>query len=197
MNEMKMLALAVVAAAALAGFMGTGTASATFLCKNNTTPCKNWVAVNTIISLHGTHHVFKPGFATIECEETDIEWKLEGQSEVQPPTGNLTALSLAKCDATVKVLQKGSLTVFHTAGTMNGTVSSQGLLIELATGGVNCKYGTPTARAIGPITAGSPAIVKIEGQLVRVEGGALCTNPAPWNGTYSVSSPNPLYISDN
>jgi hypothetical protein len=198
MKQMKMLVLALVLAAVLMAIIGAGTSSATMLCNSNTTPCSNLVTINTVVDLESTSsHVFKPGFATVKCEKSEIAWKLESQSETGGAAkGAATGLTFAECDATVVVLQKGSLQIAHTAGTMNGTVSSEGLLIELATGGIKCKYGTPTLRAIGSITGGSPATVKVEAQLVKVEGGALCVNPATWTGNYSVGFPNPLYISD-
>jgi hypothetical protein len=85
MKYLKMLGLAVVAAAALSAFMGAGSASATVLCTTNSTPCGTshtegtkegmYPAESTFVAhlKEKTKAVLQAGIFTVECEGSTAE----------------------------------------------------------------------------------------------------------------------------
>ncbi|MDQ3724723.1 MAG: hypothetical protein M3335_02340 [Actinomycetota bacterium] len=188
MKYIKMMGLLAVAAAALMAFVGT--ASATVLESSGGN-----LPSGTKVESTGTNAVLEAGFATIECAHSEVDGKTSnagGASETVE--GSITTLSFKECNATVKVLKNGKLIVHHSSGS-NGTVTSEGAEVTVAIGSTSCVYGTTAgATSIGTLSGGSPAKLNASASLTRISGGFLCANPAKWTATYTVTTPNPLYV---
>ncbi len=191
MKYIKMLGLAAVAAAALMAFVGASTASAAALYSG-----ASKVGTGTKVESTGTNAVLKAGFATITCGHSEVDGKVENAGGVGVPvSGAINRLTFTECNATVNVLKKGELIVHH-AGGLNGTVTSVGAEVTVATAGTSCTYGTPTATDIGTLsgTTSGDAVINANAALTRVAGGFLCANPATWTANYTVSTPTPLHV---
>jgi hypothetical protein len=187
MKYIKILGLVAVAAAALMAFAGTAAATVLEGSGGN-------LAKGTKIDSTGTNAVLKAGFATIECNHSEVDGTTSNAGGAgETVTGSISNLTFTECNATVNVLKKGSLTVHYTSG-QNGTVTSEGTEVTVATAGTSCVYGTPTATTIGTLTGGSPAKLNASASLKKISGGFLCADPASWTATYTVTSPNPLYV---
>lgn len=192
MKYIKMLSLAAVAAAALMAFAGS--ASATELYSGATT-----LGSGTKIESTGTSAVLKAGFSTITCNHSEVDGKTSNTGGAGVSVeGSITTLAFSECDAVVKVLKPGKLTVHHIAGTDDGTVTSQGAEVTVEKSGIHCIYGTPTATDIGKLDgktgAKEDAVLSATASLQRVSGSFLCANPATWTATYTVTTPTPLHV---
>jgi hypothetical protein len=187
MKYVKMLSLLAVAAAALMAFAGT--ASATIIESGG-----GALPSGTQIESTGTSAVLKAGFATIECSHSEVDGKTSTAGGANATVeGSINNLTFTGCNATVHVLKKGKLIVHWTSG-KNGTVTSEGAEVTVSTAGTSCTYGTPTASSIGTLTGGSPAVLTAAASLKKVAGGFLCADPASWTAKYTVTTPNPLYV---
>lgn len=188
MKFIKMMSLAALAATALMAFAAS--ASATVLYSG-----ASKVNSGTKIESTGTNAVLKAGFATITCGHSEVDGKTETTgSSSTTVEGKINKLTFTECNATVNVIKNGSLIIHHNAGTDDGTVTSVGAEVTVATAGTSCTYGTPTATTIGTLNGGGPATLSASASLTRVAGGFLCANPASWTASYSVSTPNPLHV---
>jgi hypothetical protein len=192
MKYIKMLSLLAVAAAALMAFAGT--ASATTLDDS-----EGAMGVGDTIEASlekGTSAALKAGFATITCTESGVNGHITnagGSGQAVSGTIDEEGLTFNSCNATVTVLNEGSLSITHTSGS-NGSLSSTGAEVTVAIGSTSCVYGTPTAKTIGPVTGGTPATLKAEASLSRISGGFLCANPATWTANYIVTNPGTLTV---
>ena len=189
MKYIKILSLMAVAVAAFMAFAGT--ASATVLEGSGGN-----LPSGTKIDSTGTEATLKAGFATIVCDHSEVDGKTSNAGgEKESVTGSISNLSFTECNATVKVLKKGNLTVHWTSG-KNGTVTSEGAEVTVESIGTSCTYGTPTATDIGSLAGGNPAVLTASASLTKIAGGFLCANPASWTAKYTVTSPNPLYVTE-
>ena len=187
MKYIKILGLMAVAAAALMAFAGTAAATVLEGKEGN-------LPKGTKIDSTGTNAVLKAGFATIECAHSEVDGTTSNAGGAgETVEGNISNLTFKECNATVNVIKKGKLIVHYSSGS-NGTVTSEGAEVTVETGGISCTYGTPTATSIGTLSGGSPAKLNASAALTRVAGSFLCANPASWTATYTVTSPNPLYV---
>jgi len=201
MKYVKMLGLAVGAAAAFMAFVGAGSASATVLCNTNSTPCASKIGAGTEIKSQlaaGTVANLHAGFAEIKCEESNVTGKVEkAGSATESVKGPISLLTFGKCTGRVNVKKAGTLEINWISGTMNGTLTSEGAEVEVEQAGVTCTYGTPTPKTIGPVAGGSPATLTASAELTKISGGFLCANPAHWEAKYIVTSPNPLFVAES
>lgn len=203
MKYLKILGLAVIAAAAVMAFVGAGTASAeTTLCKVTSDPCPagQGYGVGTVTKgqlVAGTKAELTGGF-NIRCEESTIEGSVETATT---PTGNVAAANLkwGKCNGTVKTVTPGTIGVHHD-GEHNGTLTVKDFVVTVELLGVHC-YFRPEANAHGTLTAGDPALIhftELPVELIDNEihnsDGFGCPSTAKWDATYEVTSPTPLYV---
>jgi len=203
MKYLKMLGLAVVAAAALMAFVGASSASATTLTCTNPPGTKVTCPAGTTI--HATAEsslTLKAGFANITCTESTVHGLTSNTgSATETVKGNIEALTFGACNATVNVIKKGSLEIHTQNATANnnGTLTGTGSEVTVSTLGVSCVYGTPTATDLGTLTGstsrgGSTATMDISAELTKISGGFACANPAHWEGSYTVTSPDWLDV---
>jgi len=198
MKIIKMLGLAAVAAAALMAFVGAGVASAshdTVLCKKNVHPCRGADVYGQGTQIHAElatgHATLKAGFANITCESSTVAGDTQSTTT---PKGAIDVLKFEKCNATVNVLNNGSLQIHHTSGN-KGNLVVEGTEVEVAIGSTSCVYGGKITTGL-TVTGGSPAsMVANEASIPKLAGGFLCASPAKWTAHYKITQPNPLHIS--
>jgi hypothetical protein len=214
MRYVKMLGLAVVAAAALAVFFGASSASASTICAKNSTPCKTTAEgmhlTGTEIKASvktGTKAILKAGIFTVECGEGTAEIITTNTgTAAENLKGNLSELTFAACgkaNVTVespltakKTTAAGTLS--HTAGTMDGKLTvGAGVKVKIELLGETCFYGGPVNEKL-TVIGGEPATMKAEkAKIERLAGsGPFCANPATWEAEYSVTSPTALFVAE-
>jgi len=189
MQYAKKLGSALVVAVALLAFIGSSTASATALYSGASKQ-----GAGTKIESTGSNWVLKAGFATIQCNHSEIDGKTTnsgGSSETVEIT--LYLVTVSDCDSTIHFTKLGSWIIHHTSGSDDATITSVGTEVTVSKAGTSCTYGTPTATNVGTLSGGSPAAWGASASLTRVAGGFLCANPASWTASYSMSTPNPLH----
>jgi hypothetical protein len=199
MKYLKMLGLAAIAGAALAAFVGTGTASATVLCSTTTSPCpeaqKYPKGTRIGFSLKsGTSLVWVNGETTLEtCKEavlrSDITNAGSGASTV---TAENQTLSFNQCTFANGFTKLGGLEIHSITGTSNGTVTASsevGWTFNNPLYGT-CIYGWTTGGVVGTITEGKPATLDLNTEIVKLPGSSiLCPPNGNLNGSLVQTEP--------
>ncbi len=194
MKHLKMFGLAALAAALMA-FVAVGTASATIIENGG-----GKLATGALITAEseGTTELHPP-IGSINCKKSHVEGKTsnEGGGTGVNVTGNIEALSFSECNATVTVLQKGTLSIAWTSGS-NGTLSGTGQQVTVVYLGFHCIFSTNNTK-LGTVTGGTTATLDIEATIPRTGGssGAFCGSTAQWTGSYSVSTPDTLNVTNS
>lgn len=207
MKHLKTLGLAAVAAMALMAVAGAGTASATVLCKTaETTGCGaswDYPAGTTIdASLQpGTSAILEDTFGIHKhtCTESTIKSVTANTgSSTETIAGSVTAanLTFGGCTTTTDVINGGELEVHWISGTDNGTLTAKGFTITTVLAGETCVWTAGTGTDLGTLTGGPMAVFDINAVLTRHQGsGANCPSSVRWTANYTVTSPEPLYVS--
>jgi len=196
MNHLKGLAIAAAMAATLLVVAGTGSASATVLCKTKSSPCASPYSKGTLfkgILTPGTIAVFKAGFMTIECTEGNgsIETTSNG-SATETVKGITKTLSFGGCNAEFKVLKTGTGEIHWTSKT-NGTFTAEGIEVTGSALGVDCVYGGKISSGI-TLNGGENPTISMNVKVPLISGGFLCANPGTMTASLTVTEPTPLYI---
>jgi hypothetical protein len=199
------LALAVAVALAVAG-----TASATVLCKSETSPCGSRYGAGTEVNAHLKTETISKIFATdvnfptfeIECDESTFNFKTTSEGgATQTVTANTEAFTFGKCwflhpfsSYTPPVLVKKPTLELHWASESNATITAKGIEFTLRNGSEDCVYGVPGggSTAIAELKGGKPAQVWLNMELAKLSG-FVCPAHMRWQAIYEVTSPNPLY----
>lgn len=198
MNYLKTLGLSAVAAVAIAGFLGAGSASATVLCKTTATPCGAGNIYGGALSTSlaaSTSAVFKETGGTTfnSCTGSEIKTATSDSGGASKPVVvKIEALTFSGCSATTTVLNPtATLEVKHSAGTDNGTIEGKGeLSVKIKTAFIECVYAVGASlREFGTFTGGKPAAIDIHTVLAFVSGNFTCPNDVTWEGKYTVTSP--------
>jgi hypothetical protein len=214
MNKMKAFVLGVVAAAALLATIGAGTASATFtsLCKAPTTPgglpiCEgaHLYPAGTTVQAHleaGTRLVIPTPNGVVECVGSTIDGNTE-MATAKPLGVFINVLSFGGCEdagepVDVQAVKPGTLDIEIIdlpVWTHNGTLTLTGteLRILWTITGDECFYDPGD---IGVLTGGAMATIDWNGPLTYTKGNIGCTpGNGSWNGAYTVTQPEPLWVS--
>jgi hypothetical protein len=189
MKHLKMLTLAMVAAAAFMAFASSASAQPTL-----TSPALVDYTGNILLTAEGTHLV-QAGFANITCTTSIIGGTVTTNNTTKA-SGPITTYDTSGCNAIVNTLVNGSLEIVPNSptGSNTGTVRGSGSQVTVSTLGVSCVYGTGAGTTLGTVTGGNPATIAINASLPKISGGFLCATPASWTGSYTVTSPKPLII---
>jgi hypothetical protein len=207
---LKMLGLAVIAAAALMVLVGTGTASATVLCKvavNTTTGvCAERYPKETELAAELNNGATEPmeletEFMTIKCEASTLSGKTENEGNSTTTVKvALASVTFSKCNCTVAVLKTGIFEIHWISGTDNGTLTSSGteITVNCSTvfGLVHCIYVTNNTD-LGTLTGGSNAVMTDVASLPRVTTNALCANLANLKSKYKTTKPSSLFVASS
>jgi hypothetical protein len=201
MKSMKMLGLAAVAAMALTAAIGASSASATVLCTTTSTPCGSSWHIDTVeASLQAgstaTLRSTTPSFL-VTCSSSNV-------TATKKATGSLTTtwvgvvtaagLTWGGCTDITKTLAGGELEVHHIAGSHNGEVTARGFEITVFRMSVTCTYGAGGGLAIGTLTGGHSATMRINSVISKVAGSFLCPSDIVWEGEYTVTNHTKLYV---
>lgn len=214
MKQLKILGLAVVAATALMAFIGAGTASATptALCKAPTTMAGLPICEPNHLYPPGQriHAELEPGTSLtlttpngiVQCTFSTLDAFTEQQTE-KPLGAIVNVLNFGNCHngpepVDVVTTIPGTLDIEIIdlpVWTHNGTLTLTGTQITvLFTGtGAHCIYDVEHT---GVLTGGPMATIDWAGTLTKTGGNALCLpGDANWHGNYTVTTPEPLWIS--
>lgn len=210
MKYLKMMGLAAVAAMALTAFAGAGSASATALCSANEEECASPFGSGTAIEASlktGTKAVLKTDLATVECNKSTTTGKTTSGAGASV-TGVVESLSFTECKTTGGTNCTATAVSLPYSGSITATGGGNGsLAVTKGSGGGNpgatvtclgvieCTFRTSSAAL--SVTGGSPAVAKAAGIELAERAGLLCpSKEAKWTAEYSVSKPNPLWISE-
>lgn len=197
MKYLKMFGLAALAAALMA-FVVAGTASATTL-TNGTGTMKTGEAIESEAEGTTTLH---PPFGDITCEKSTVAGSISNAGgSTETVSGGISSLTFTGCNATVTVVQKGSLEI-HTktaSADNNGTLTSTGAEVTVEFIGTHCIFktnGTDIGTLTGSATTKGAATLDIEATIPRTGGrsGAFCGTTAQWTGSYKVTKPSTLNV---
>jgi hypothetical protein len=209
MKQLKMLGLAVTAAAALGAFLGAGSAVATEACNVNQSPCPEADMYDTGQEYHavlkaGTTSVLTGPLAVVAQASTfkGSQENTGGSTETLKIKGEILTFGRASvtgvCDeahTTVTTNIQPTLEV-HSEGSGNGTVTMKGFTITVVCGSVTCKYAGEVTTGL-TIKGGDPAILIANKAPLPVEGGSgefFCGKKAEWDAEYELEMPEPLWI---
>jgi len=214
MKQLKILGLAMVAATALMALVGAGTAMATptSLCKAPTTPnglpiCEGIHLYPPGTNIHanleaGTKLAIATPGGVVECRMATLNAFTEQQTAM-PLGANVNALTFNECEdegepVDVETVKNGTLDIEIIdlpVWTHNGTLTLTGTEIKVlwTFSGVECFYD---AGHTGVLTGGPMATIDWSGTLKGTGGNLFCPpGNATWNGAFTVTSPEPLWVS--
>lgn len=191
MKNLKILGLAVLAATVLTAFLGAGSASATVLCKTAENPCpegQKW-SIGTALEATSEHIFF---YNTNTCVASTIKAKNTGNGGSGLPVPlSLEGLSFSTCTRNTLVTTLGEMQIEWITGTHSGVVTSRGAKGTFSMPLGSCAWSIGFGGAwvdIGTIYGGSPAEIELEAPLTTICPFTHIT------GTYTVPTPEPLYI---
>lgn len=205
MKYVKILGVLAIAAASFMAFAGSASAATLTSPKG--------------VHYTGTIHAESSGATTLDgtinitCQKSTVHGHVTNPGGTHGGTtttveGNITSLTFTECgNHTVTVVTPGTLTV-HSIGGGTGTVTSHGAKVTVLThslflGTRHCIYVTDGTH-VGTFTesnhpngTGSHTTATIHIGSAPIEQEAtdgLCGNDALWTGTYTVTTPDHLYL---
>lgn len=188
----RLVVLFVLAAALAAANLGVvSAASATVLCKTATRPCTGGTyGKGTLLEASlkaGTKLTFDAGYKTFECTEASLKGEVVSPgSNGASVTGTVSTLGFGKCGS-VMTLVKGSFAIKYSSGT-SGTLTLEGFQILAG----ECIYQGPASI---PLSGGSMASIGSTTSMPLKEGGAECAASGTMSAEYTVTVPEPLFVS--
>jgi hypothetical protein len=205
MKYLKMLGLAGIAAAALMALVGSGTASATVLCKNNlnTEKCSEPYAVGT----KGTASLEKgvslvltdtEGEALNTCKESTVTGVLKSQGSGQPALSELSSITWGGCNFTTTTVNPGSGELTWIKGTDNGTLVTHNTEVTINTVFFgSCVYGTGSALDMGTTVGGNPGSLTVNTVIKKLPGSNfVCPETTKLTAKYVATSPTNGWVSN-
>ena len=219
MKQLKIIGLAVVAAMALMAVAGAGSAAAaggTTLCKTNETPCaaaNHYLSGQEIVA-SSTNARLTSSLGDVTCEQSEVKGSTTSTgSNKAAVSGSITSLSFTKncvlhtpfgftdaCTITSINLPYAA-SVTNTAGTMNGTLTvsgSPGAKVDCGSA-LKCQFTAKGGSITLDVTGGAPATVTASSEPLErtVYEGGICPSEATWDATYTVTTPNPLWLAQS
>jgi hypothetical protein len=213
MRYIKILGLAVVAAAALMAFVGAGTASAKegVLCSTTTNPCNSKWTTDTVFDFSLTTgksaelvNAAEPKEVLDTCTISTIKSSLTKNPDTSTGTATSvnTEIKWEKCTWPTTTLVPGALKVERIAGTSNGTVRADAeirVTINTVFFG-SCVYGVKAGAHLGEITEGTaatPAEFHANKALAeKLEGSNIaCPEKSLWTADYALTTPTNTTLS--
>jgi hypothetical protein len=203
MKHLKMLGLAVMAAAALMAFVGASTASATVICKNNlnTEKCSEPYTVGTkgkASLAAGSSALLETtgGEVLVTCTGSTVESSLKNAgSAATTVESNVSTMNFTGCSREVKVLKAGYAILHHIPGTDNGTLTT--VETEVTVNGIfgtSCTYGAGAGMDVGIVVGGNPGSMSLNVVFPKVAGGFICPADARFTGKYTATEPTNAWV---
>jgi hypothetical protein len=124
-----------------------------------------------------------------------------GSSETVHGTVSKEHLTFSGCTEPTSVHAGGELEVHWISGTNNGTLTAKNFSVTVKIlGALDCYYTVGESTDLGTVTGGSMATVDVNTVVEldkRTESHFLCAKTAIWEAKYTVTAPEPLYISSS
>lgn len=206
MKHVKMLGLAVIAAAALMAILGASTASATVICKNNlnTEKCSEPWPIGTegtasLASGSSALLVDTEGGELDRCSASTVTGKLKSQGSGVPAISELSTLTWGSCTFATKTLSAGSGELTWIKGTDNGTLVTKGTEVTINTVFFgSCIYGTPsTGTDMGTTVGGNPGSLTVNAVIKKLSGSNFaCPETTIFTAKYVATSPTNGWVSN-
>jgi hypothetical protein len=203
MKYLKMLGLAVVAAALMA-LAGAGTVSATVLCKNNlnTETCSEPYAIGTkgTASLEkGTSAVLTDteGETLDTCKESTVTGVLKSQGSGKPALSELSTITWSGCTFPTTTTNPGRGELNWIKGTDNGTLTTYETTATINTvlfG--SCSYGVGAGTDMGTTVGGNPGSLTVNTVLKKISGAFVCPETTKFTAKYVATSPTAGWVSN-
>jgi hypothetical protein len=169
-----------------------GTASASVLCKTASNPCTGGTFGSPLeLKLKtNTLSTFTTPNPTNSCQEVVIQGEITTAPEKGVTlAGPVTKLSFGGCAGPVTVSEKGSFSVHYTEGN-NGTLTLEGF--QFTDGVLGCVLTGPTSLAL---SAGEMGSAVVSSPLIK-KSGVFCPEKVTWDAEFTVTAPEPLYVSE-
>lgn len=201
MSYAKKAFLVAIAALACTAVLGTGSASATVLCKSS--PSSH---------ICPAADVYGAGTKISASSEGELRFKGGGESTIMTCTGSSFSASVVDAGSATSVaslgevdyefsgcsnpsahIGNGVMGVAWTSGTHNGSATEQlGNRLQWTIFGSKCVYTMTVPVAV---KGGSSATLQFsQTNLVKYEGNLACPEAMKMEASFSVSSPAPLYV---
>jgi hypothetical protein len=203
MRYAKTLGLAVLMAAAVVAVSGTGSASATVLCKIFKQPCPKaevWPAktkvkatleANTTLEIKDVHETVLATCtgSTIEGQTTNA-----GGGEGVAVTGINEMETFTGCTHTVAVLEKGAFEVRYLGPLTTGKwlFSNDNVTVEDL--GATCGYGSGAEDEAGLLTSDETTEAELDltkAEFTKISGSFICPPTVFFSGEYLITEPAP------
>lgn len=207
MKYLKMLGLAVIAAAALMAFLGAGTASATVICKVEPKSGVCPEGSDYPAGTKGKASLKRETKAVLEttsgetlatCTESTVEGTSKntgGATETVEST--LTSLTWGGCSTKVVTLRPGLGQLHWIAGTNNGTLTTAGVEVTTGIFGVSCVYGAGALPIdAGTTVGGDPGSLAANTIVNKTEGGFLCPSTLRFTASYVATEPTAAWVAE-
>lgn len=205
MKHFKMLGLVAAAAMTMLAFAGSGTASATVLCKVSASPCPAGQDYPAGTALHAV--LSKPAFVdeiydltekefSFECPQQTISGKTENTGgAAQTVSMPISELKWLECPRQFQMPVLGALEIHYTSAG-NGTVTLKNFsYTTVIAGAYHCTYDSGSGVHFGTITGGSPATIAVSAAIPRTSGNIIvCPSEIRWTANLSLTTPTPLYV---
>ena len=195
MRHMKMLGLAVVAAAALMAFVGVGTASATTLTNEAGEIVESGTTIDfSIPSGKNAVLVDTNGEELDKCATSTVSGKTTNKGGTgEAVKGNVETLDWGSCTFPTKTLVAAGLQV---SGTGSGNVSATGTF-EVTINTIllgSCIYGVTNGAPVGTLASGTFTANAVA---EKFSGSNLaCPSTSKWTGTYTATEPKGLSVDE-
>jgi len=107
------------------------------------------------------------------------------------------AAAFAGCSFPIEVTEEGSFEIHHIASTTNGTLTAKGFKVDINTilfG--HCVYTFGEGTDLGTLTGSTTTTAKLDVNAVikKVSGGGVCASTGKWVATYTVTTPDRLWV---
>jgi len=194
MKHLKIIGLALVAAAALMACAGSASAAPTL-----TSPAGTEYT-GTLTLSGSSSMLFQNTFANMTCTGSAISANISTNNETHASASIMT-LSFSGCSATFDPLKNADGTYGSLTIKPNGEVFVSNMRITKEAGGVHCIFGGSTSTKLGTFTpsstTGKTAVLDISASLPYLGGTGssfTCGSTATWSGTYTVTTPDDLNL---
>jgi hypothetical protein len=204
MKYVKMLGLAAVATMALMAVLGTGSSSATVLCKEYLTPCPQGDGLGKDtqleMSLRSGQSLTVTDIAKNlidTCTGSIIKGKTSNAgSATETIKGNVESMTYENCNATFKDLKLGTFEVHYVGPKTTGELTSIGSEVTMLVAGLSCDYGTVGGVDLGVMESDETETPEFDEETTwkKEEGSFLCPGSIIVKGIYNITAPKKVYF---
>lgn len=163
------------------------------LCKANEELCsgENIYPAKTVLKGSSTNTTFS-GTLEVSCKVSTIEGETFAATG-NPLAGEFTPSTAGECSTCGKIHFDGYGIHFLRSFPRVDFLAPKVLYLQCPFG-VSCQFGAEEAHMAVENTESGLLVLRAENiELTQEAGGIICGEKAQWNGTYTITSPDPLY----